>query len=74
MSLGTKQVVIHDGAIHCKGWPCSGGGRGPERIGLSADGGFSCYGPYPTTIKDKQVDVADGGLGTLNPHVTPKDV
>lgn len=39
----TKQVVIHNGSIHCKGWAYSGGGRWPERVELSADGGFSWY-------------------------------
>lgn len=39
----TKQAVIHNGKIHCKGWGYSGGGRWPERIELSADGGFSWY-------------------------------
>lgn len=43
MSPWTKQVVIHNGKIHCKGWAYSGGGRWPERIELSADGGFSWY-------------------------------
>lgn len=38
-----KQVVIHNGKIHCKGWAYSGGGRWPERVELSADGGFSWY-------------------------------
>ena len=39
----TKQIVIHTGKIHCKGWAYSGGGRWPERVELSADGGFSWY-------------------------------
>ncbi|KAK3674632.1 hypothetical protein LTR78_005354 [Recurvomyces mirabilis] len=39
----TKQIVIHNGSIHCKGWAYSGGGRWPERVELSADGGFSWY-------------------------------
>ncbi|KAK5047320.1 hypothetical protein LTR84_006842 [Exophiala bonariae] len=43
MSPWTKQVVIHNGSIQCKGWAYSGGGRWPERIELSADGGFSWY-------------------------------
>ncbi|KAK5111040.1 hypothetical protein LTR62_005415 [Meristemomyces frigidus] len=38
-----KQVVIHNGSIHCKGWAYSGGGRWPERVEVSADGGFSWY-------------------------------
>ena len=43
MSPWTNQVVIHNGKIHCKGWAYSGGGRWPERVELSADGGFSWY-------------------------------
>lgn len=43
MSPWTNQVVLHEGAIHCKGWAYSGGGRWPERVELSADGGFSWY-------------------------------
>ncbi|KAJ5119493.1 hypothetical protein N7448_010162 [Penicillium atrosanguineum] len=43
MSPWTNQVVMHDGKIHCKGWAYSGGGRWPERVELSADGGFSWY-------------------------------
>ncbi|GAT28796.1 sulfite reductase [Aspergillus luchuensis] len=43
MSPWTKQVIVHDGKIRCKGWAYSGGGRWPERVELSADGGFSWY-------------------------------
>ena len=43
MSPWNKQVVIHNGSIKCKGWAYSGGGRWPERVELSADGGFSWY-------------------------------
>ncbi|KAI7484533.1 hypothetical protein KC351_g4450 [Hortaea werneckii] len=43
MSPWQTQVVIHTGKIHCKGWAYSGGGRWPERVELSADGGFSWY-------------------------------
>ena len=43
MSPWTKQVIIHTGHIRCKGWAYSGGGRWPERVELSADGGFSWY-------------------------------
>lgn len=39
----TKQMVVHNGSIRCKGWAYSGGGRWPERVELSADGGFSWY-------------------------------
>lgn len=38
-----KRVVIHNGKIRCKGWAYSGGGRWPERVELSADGGFNWY-------------------------------
>lgn len=43
MSPWTKQAVIHVGKIRCKGWAYSGGGRWPERVELSADGGFTWY-------------------------------
>ncbi|KAG6058725.1 hypothetical protein E4U32_004470 [Claviceps aff. humidiphila group G2b] len=43
MSPWTKQVCVHTGKIRCKGWAYSGGGRWPERVELSADGGFSWY-------------------------------
>lgn len=43
MSPWTKQVVIHNGHIRCKGWAYSGGGRWPERVELSMDGGFNWY-------------------------------
>jgi sulfite oxidase len=43
VSPWNNQVVMHNGAIHCKGWAYSGGGRWPERVELSADGGFSWY-------------------------------
>lgn len=50
MSPWTKQVVIHNGTIHCKGWAYSGGGRWPERIELSADGGFR-YVSFPLNLQ-----------------------
>ncbi|KAI3321403.1 sulfite oxidase [Xylariaceae sp. AK1471] len=43
MSPWNKQVVIHEGKIAVKGWAYSGGGRWPERVEVSADGGFSWY-------------------------------
>lgn len=46
MSPWKNQVVIHNGKIRCKGWAYSGGGRWPERVELSSDGGFSWY-PVP---------------------------
>lgn len=36
-----KQVVIHDGFIHCEGWAYTGGtDTWIERVEVSADGGF----------------------------------
>ncbi|OQD66269.1 hypothetical protein PENDEC_c058G05711 [Penicillium decumbens] len=43
MSPWQNQVIMHGGKILCKGWAYSGGGRWPERVELSADGGFSWY-------------------------------
>lgn len=43
MSPWQNHVIMHDGKILCKGWAYSGGGRWPERVELSADGGFSWY-------------------------------
>ncbi|OQE24234.1 hypothetical protein PENFLA_c010G07377 [Penicillium flavigenum] len=43
MSPWQNQVIMHSGSIHCKGWAYSGGGRWPERVELSADGGFNWY-------------------------------
>ncbi|KAI1759803.1 molybdopterin binding oxidoreductase [Hypoxylon sp. FL1150] len=43
MSPWNKQVVVHEGQIEVKGWAYSGGGRWPERVEVSADGGFSWY-------------------------------
>lgn len=43
MSPWNNQAVIHVGKIRCKGWAYSGGGRWPERVELSADGGFTWY-------------------------------
>ncbi|KAI1827073.1 Oxidoreductase, molybdopterin-binding domain-containing protein [Xylaria intraflava] len=43
MSPWNKQVVIHEGKIAVNGWAYSGGGRWPERVEVSADGGFSWY-------------------------------
>ncbi|KAL5362234.1 molybdopterin binding oxidoreductase [Aspergillus floccosus] len=43
MSPWTKQAVMHVGKIRCKGWAYSGGGRWPERVELSGDGGFTWY-------------------------------
>jgi sulfite oxidase len=43
MSPWQNQVIMHSGKIRCKGWAYSGGGRWPERVELSADGGFNWY-------------------------------
>ena len=43
MSPWNKQVVVHAGHIAVNGWAYSGGGRWPERVEVSADGGFSWY-------------------------------
>ncbi|RWQ91987.1 sulfite oxidase [Paecilomyces variotii] len=53
MSPITKQVVIHNGKIRCKGWAYSGGGRWPERVELSADGGFTWYDVPPEKLSKK---------------------
>ncbi|RLL96000.1 hypothetical protein CFD26_103036 [Aspergillus turcosus] len=53
MSPWMKQAVIHTGTIHCKGWAYSGGGRWPERVELSADGGFSWYDVPPENMSKK---------------------
>jgi sulfite oxidase len=41
MSPRERDVIIHEGKIHVHGWAYSGGGRWPERVEVSADGGFS---------------------------------
>ncbi|WZH46842.1 Oxidoreductase molybdopterin-binding domain-containing protein [Fusarium acuminatum] len=43
MSPWNKEVVIHDGEIEVKGWAYSGGGRWPERVEISSDGGYVWY-------------------------------
>ncbi|KGO44629.1 Eukaryotic molybdopterin oxidoreductase [Penicillium expansum] len=53
MSPWTKQAVIHTGKIRCKGWAYSGGGRWPERVELSADGGFTWYDVPPEHLSKK---------------------
>jgi len=54
MSPWTKQVVVHEGYIRCKGWAYSGGGRWPERVELSADGGFSWWDVPPENLSKKR--------------------
>ncbi|KEY68513.1 hypothetical protein S7711_08365 [Stachybotrys chartarum IBT 7711] len=43
MSPWNKEVVVHNGKIEVTGWAYSGGGRWPERVEVSADGGFVWY-------------------------------
>jgi len=43
MEPWAKQVVVHEGKITVKGWAYSGGGRWPERVEVSSDGGFIWY-------------------------------
>ncbi|KAH7324560.1 Oxidoreductase, molybdopterin-binding domain-containing protein [Stachybotrys elegans] len=43
MTPWNKEVVVHNGKIECTGWAYSGGGRWPERVELSADGGNVWY-------------------------------
>ncbi|KAI9046073.1 sulfite oxidase [Aspergillus affinis] len=53
MSPWAKQAIIHTGKIRCKGWAYSGGGRWPERVELSADGGFTWYPVPPEKLSKK---------------------
>ncbi|KAJ5811779.1 hypothetical protein N7474_008080 [Penicillium riverlandense] len=53
MSPWTKQAIVHMGKIRCKGWAYSGGGRWPERVELSADGGFTWYDVPPENLSKK---------------------
>lgn len=43
MSPLNKQVVVHTGQVRVNGWAYSGGGRWPERVEVSRDGGFAWY-------------------------------
>ncbi|KAK5989631.1 Sulfite oxidase [Cladobotryum mycophilum] len=38
-----KEVVVHNGHIEVTGWAYSGGGRWPERVEVSSDGGWAWY-------------------------------
>ncbi|KAI0836448.1 molybdopterin binding oxidoreductase [Hypoxylon sp. FL0890] len=53
MSPWNKQVVVHKGKIEVKGWAYSGGGRWPERVEVSADGGFSWYAVPVENLSEK---------------------
>lgn len=48
-----KQVVVHNGKISVKGWAYSGGGRWPERVEVSSDGGFIWYDVPPKQMSKK---------------------
>ncbi|KAF2024164.1 molybdopterin binding oxidoreductase [Setomelanomma holmii] len=54
MSPWTKQAVIQNGKIRCKGWAYSGGGRWPEHIELSMDGGFNWYIVWLENLSEKR--------------------
>ncbi|KAI9734082.1 MAG: hypothetical protein M1818_007020 [Claussenomyces sp. TS43310] len=54
MQPWTKQVVIHNGTIKVKGWAYSGGGRWPERVEVSGDGGFIWYEVPPENLSRKR--------------------
>jgi sulfite oxidase len=43
MSPWTNQIVVHNGKILAKGWAYSGGGRWPERVEVSPNGGHTWY-------------------------------
>ena len=53
MEPWTKQVVVHNGIVKVKGWAYSGGGRWPERVEVSPDGGFLWYEVPPTNLSKK---------------------
>lgn len=53
MEPWSKEVVVHEGSIHVKGWAYSGGGRWPERVEVSSDGGFIWYAVEPENMSDK---------------------
>jgi sulfite oxidase len=49
----TKEVVVHEGRITVRGWAYSGGGRWPERVEVSPDGGFVWYEVPPQNLSKK---------------------
>ncbi|KAI0021726.1 molybdopterin binding oxidoreductase [Xylariomycetidae sp. FL0641] len=53
LSPWNKQVVVHAGQIEVKGWAYSGGGRWPERVEVSTNGGFSWYAVPPENLGPK---------------------
>jgi sulfite oxidase len=48
-----KEVVVHNGQIEVAGWAYSGGGRWPERVEISADGGWTWYAVAPEDMSAK---------------------
>lgn len=53
MSPLAKSVIVHEGKIEVKGWAYSGGGRWPERVDVSVDGGFTWYQVPPENLSKK---------------------
>ncbi|KAJ9092063.1 hypothetical protein QFC19_008837 [Naganishia cerealis] len=52
-----KEVIVHDGYIHCEGWAYSGGGHWVERVEVSIDGGFIWHEASYYTMRLWKVDV-----------------
>jgi sulfite oxidase len=53
MSPLARDVIVHDGKIKVEGWAYSGGGRWPERVEVSPDGGFVWYDVPPENLSKK---------------------
>uniref|UniRef100_A0A8H7XT72 Sulfite oxidase n=1 Tax=Psilocybe cubensis TaxID=181762 RepID=A0A8H7XT72_PSICU len=53
MEPWNKQVVVHGGYLRVKGWAYSGGGRWPERVEVSGDGGNIWYEVPPENLSKK---------------------
>ena len=53
MEPWAKQVVLHKGSVTVKGWAYSGGGRWPERVEVSPDGGYCWYAVPPENLSKK---------------------
>jgi sulfite oxidase len=51
MSPWAKQVVIHNGEVEMHGWAYSGGGRWPERVEVSPDGGRGGLARTPGPVR-----------------------
>lgn len=54
MAPVNKQVVVHDGSVRVNGWAYSGGGRWPERVEVSADGGFGWFAVPQGNLSEKR--------------------